>query len=73
MKTNKMGIHEKRNKNGFLSTLSGVITKIEHRRLNHHKVTVTGNVWLDEQNEKTLEANVKKSQAVELVRKLQNR
>jgi hypothetical protein len=74
MKSNKIGIHVKRNKNGFLSTLFGVITKIEHRRLDLHKVTVTGNAWLDEQNEKTLlEADVKKSQAVELIRKLQNR
>jgi len=76
MKTNKMGIHGKRNKNGSkLSTLFGIITKIEHRRLNLHKeVTVTGNVCLDEQSEKTLlEADVKKSQAAELIRKLQNR
>ena len=74
MKTNKMGIHVKRNRNGLLSTLFDAITKIEHRRLNLHKdVTVAENVWLDEQNEKTLEAKVKKSEAVELVRKLQNR
>jgi hypothetical protein len=74
MKTNKMGIHDKKNKNGFLSTLFGAITKIENRRLNLHKeVTVTGNVGLNEQNEKTLlETDVKKSQAVELIRKLQN-
>jgi hypothetical protein len=73
MKTNKMGIQEKRNKNGFISTLFGAITKIEHRRLNLNKVTITEYACLDEQNEKALEANVKKSQAVELIRKLQNR
>jgi hypothetical protein len=75
MKTNKMGIHDKRNKNGFLNTLLSMITKIEHRRFNLHKeVTVTGNICLDEQNKKTLlEADVKKSQAAELIRKLQNR
>jgi hypothetical protein len=73
MKTNKMEIHEKRNKNGFLSTLFGVITKIEHRQLDLHKVTITENSWLDERNEKTLKIEVKKSQAVELIRKLQNR
>jgi len=73
MKTNKIGIHEKRNKNGFLSTLFGAITKMEHRRLNVRKVTITEYAWLDKRREKTLEANVKKSQAVELIRKLQNR
>lgn len=75
MKTNKMGIHAKRNKNGFLSTLFGIITKIEHRRLNIHKeVMVTENVCSDDQIGITLlEAEIKKSQAVELTRKLQNR
>jgi hypothetical protein len=75
MKTNKMGIHVKRNINGFLSTVFGIITKIEHVQLKLHKeVTVTENVCLDKQTEKTLrEAEIKKSQAIELIRKLQNR
>lgn len=75
MKSNKMGIHVKRNINGFLSTVFGIITKIEHVQLKLHKeVTVTENVCLDKQTEKTLrEAEIKKSQAIELIRKLQNR
>jgi hypothetical protein len=75
MKLNKMGIHVKRNVNGFLSTVFGIITKIEHVQLKLHKeVTVTENACLDKQTEKTLrEAEIKKSQAIELIRKLQNR
>ena len=75
MKTNKMGIHVKRNINGFLSTVFGIITKIEHIQLKLHKeVTVTENVCLDKETEKALqEAEIKKSQAIELIRKLQNR
>ena len=75
MKTNKMGIYVKRNINGFLSTVFGITTKIEHVQLKLHKeVTVIENVCLDKQTEKTLqEAEIKKSQAIELIRKLQNR
>ena len=75
MKSNKMGIHVKRNVNGFLSTVFGIITKIEHVQLKlHREVTVIENVCLDKQTEKALrEAEIKKSQAIELIRKLQNR
>ena len=75
MKTNKMGIRVKRNINGFLSTVFGIITKIEHVQLKLHKeVTVIEGVCLDKQTENTLlEAEIKKSQAIELIRKLQNR
>jgi len=74
MKTNKMGIHVKRDKKGFLSTLFGIITKIEHIQLKLHKeVKVTENACLEKSAEKTLlEAEIKKSQAIELIRKLQN-
>jgi hypothetical protein len=75
MKSNKMGIHVKRNVNGFLSTVFGIITKIEHVQLKlHREVTVIENVCLDKQTEKALrEAEIKKGQAIELIRKLQNR
>jgi len=75
MKSNKMGVHVKMNKNGFLSTLFGIITKIEHVQLKlHREVTVIENVCLDKQTEKALrEAEIKKGQAIELIRKLQNR
>jgi hypothetical protein len=75
MKTSKTGIHVKRNKNGFLSTLFGIITKIEHVQLKlHNEITVSDNVCLDKQKKKTLlEADIKKSQAIEFIRKLQNR
>ena len=75
MKTNKMGIYVKRNINGFLSTVFGIITKIEHVQLKLHKeVRVIENVCLDKQTEKALqEVEIKKSQAIELIRKLQNR
>ena len=75
MKTNKMGIRVKRNINGFLSTVFGIITKIEHVQLKLHKeVTVIEGVCLDKQTEKALqEVEIKKSQAIELIRKLQNR
>ena len=75
MKTNKMRIYVKRNVNGFLSTVFGIITRIEHVQLKLHKeVKVTENACLDKQTEKTLlEAEIKKSQAIELIRKLQNR
>lgn len=75
MKTNKMGIYVKRNIDGFLSTVFGIITKIEHVQLKLHKeVTVIENVCLDKQTEKALqEVEIKKSQAIELIRKLQNR
>jgi len=75
MKSNKMGIHVKRNINGFLSTVFGIITKIEHVQLKlHREVTVIENVCLDKQTEKALrEAEIKKGQAIELIRKLQNR
>ena len=75
MKSNKMGIHVKRNVKGFLSTVFGIITRIEHAQSKLHKeIKVTENVCLDKQTEKTLlEAEIKKSQAIELIRKLQNR
>ena len=75
MKMNKMGVHVKRNINGFLSTVFGIITKIEHVQLKLHKeVRVIENVCLDKQTEKALqEVEIKKSQAIELIRKLQNR
>ena len=75
MKSNKMGVHVKMNKNGFLSTLFGIITKTEHAQLKlHREVTVIENVCLDKQTEKALrEAEIKKGQAIELIRKLQNR
>ena len=75
MKSNKMGVHVKMNKNGFLSSVFGIITKIEHVQLKLHKeVTVTENVCLDKQTEKTLlEAEITKGQSIELIRRLQNR
>jgi len=75
MKSNKMGVHVKMNKNGFLSTLFGIITKIEYVQLKlRGEVTVIENVCLDKQTEKALrEAEIKKGQAIELIRKLQNR
>jgi len=72
MKTNKMGIHVRRNKNGFLDKVFGIITKNAQAQL-HKRGDITENAYLDEQREKTLlEADVKKSQAIEFVRKLQN-
>jgi outer membrane lipopolysaccharide assembly protein LptE/RlpB len=75
MKTNKTRIHVKRKTNGFLSTVFGIITKIEYVQLKLHKeVTVTETACINKQREKTLlEAEIKKSQATELIRKLQNR
>ena len=75
MKTNKMGISVKRNINNFLNTLFGIITNIEHALLKQHKeVKITENACIDRQTERTLlEADVKKSQAIEFIRKLQNR
>jgi hypothetical protein len=75
MKTNKTGIRVKRNMNGFLNTLFGIITRIEHVQWRLHKdVAVIENVCLDEQTEKTmLEAEIEKSQAIEFIRRFQNR
>jgi len=75
MKSNKIGIHVKRNINDFLSPIFGIITKIEHVQLKLHKeVKVTENVCLDKQTEKTLlKAEITKGQAIELIRRLQNR
>lgn len=73
MELNKMGIHVKRSINGFLNKLFGKITKIEKVRL-HNGAALGESVHSDNTAEKTLlEAYVKKSQAFELVRKLQNR
>jgi hypothetical protein len=75
MKSNKMGIHGKRNINGFLRTVFGILTKIERVQLKlHREVTVTESAFLDKQAEKSLlEAEIKKIRGIELIRKLQNR
>ena len=74
MKSNKNGIHVKRNINGSLSRFLGIITKFEPSLSKFYtKVKTTENDYLDKQSMKTLlEAEVKKSQAIELIRKLQN-
>jgi len=74
MKSNKMGVHVKGSKNGFLNTIFGIITKIEQAQLKLHKeVNVTENVYSDKSAEKNLlEVEVKKSQAIVSIRSLQN-
>jgi hypothetical protein len=73
MELNKMGIHIKKDMTNVLNKLFGKITKIEKVR-HHNEATLGESVHLDNTAEKTLlEAEDKKIQAFELVRKLQNR
>jgi len=74
MKLNKMGMHVKKNVDDFLSTLFGMITKFEQTRSRIHKeAKLAEYACLDNQAEKALlEAEVKKNQGIELVRRLQN-
>jgi len=74
MKLNKMVIHVKRNIDGFLNTLFGMITKFEQPQSRlHEEAMLPEHACLDNQAEKALlEAEVKKNQGIELVRRLQN-
>jgi hypothetical protein len=74
MKYNKMGIHVKKNIDDFLNTVFGRTPKFKktESRL-HNGVNLNENVGLDNQAKKALlEAEAKKSQAFELVRRFQN-
>lgn len=74
MKLNKMGIHVRRNIDNFLNTLFGRTTKFEQTESKlHNGVKLTESIGLDNHAEKTLlEAELKESQAFELIRKFQN-
>jgi len=73
MKSNKIGTYVKRNVNGLLTKLFGIV-KIEQTQSRHSSgVKLAEDACLDSQAKKTLhEAEVKKSQALELVRRFQN-
>jgi hypothetical protein len=74
MKSDKMGISVKKNSKGLSSALFGAITKFEQvwSKL-HNEVKITEGAVFDKQVERTLlEAETQKSQAIELLRGLQN-
>jgi hypothetical protein len=74
MKINKMGIHGRRSIDGFLNTLFGKITRFEQKKPKLHSVVnLAEDVGLNNQAKKTLlEAELKKNQAFEFIRKIQN-
>jgi len=74
MKINKMGIHGRRSIDGFLNTLFGKITRFEQKKSKLHSgVNLAENVGFDSQAKKSLlEAELKRSQAFEFIRKIQN-
>ena len=74
MKSDKMGIHVKKNVKSFLSTVFGRTARFEHTESKlHYEVNLTENIGLDNQVKKTLlEAEFREGQAFELIRKLQN-
>jgi hypothetical protein len=74
MKMNKMGIYFRKNVGSFLNTLLGRTTKFEQTESDlYNGVKLAENVDLDKQVKKTLlEVESKKSQAIELIHKLQN-
>jgi hypothetical protein len=73
MNLNKMGTGVKRNIDGVLSTFLGVKTRPQPRRSKlYREIKLTENVHFDKESERiSLEAEVKKSQAIELIHTLQ--
>ncbi len=73
MNLNKIGIYVKRNLDDALSTLLGVRKKSETELSELHKeIRLTENVHFNKESKKILlEAEAKKNQAIELIRKLQ--
>jgi hypothetical protein len=74
MKLNRIGIHIRKNIGGFLNTLFDRTTRFEQTESRlYDEVKLAGNVDLDSQAKKTLlKVELKKSQAIELIRKFQN-
>jgi len=73
MKSNKMGTHIKKNLDSFLTKLFGIMKFEQTRSRPNSGVKPAENARIDSQAEKTLlEAEAKKSEALELTRRLQN-
>lgn len=74
MNLNRKGINAKRNIDGFWSTIFGLIPKLERAQPKLYRgVKLTEEACLDKQKEKIfLEAEVKKSRAIQLAHKFQN-
>jgi hypothetical protein len=74
MKLNKMGIYVRKNIDSFLNTLFGRTTRLEQTEPKlHNGVKLGENVNLGNKVKKTLlEAEVKKTEAFELIRRFQN-
>jgi hypothetical protein len=73
MNMNKIGVNVKKNVNGALSTLLGVITKSEAERSRiHNDAGLAKNVYFEREAERIfMEAEVKKAQAFERIQGFQ--
>jgi hypothetical protein len=74
MKSDKMGIHVRKNVKNFLSTVFGRTARFEHTESKlRNRINLTEHVDLDNQTRRSLlEAEFKEYQGFELIRKLQN-